>query len=86
MSVAPARGIAWVDVLPLPFPRVPTAVTMRPRSKTRAAGFLTFLGAVAAAVLAFWHGAEKKTPLFESEAHREQVLERLRQLRDATPE
>lgn len=47
---------------------------------------MTFLGALAAAVLSLWLGAEKKTPLFESEAHREQVLERLRQLRDAAPD
>lgn len=52
----------------------------------RRTGFLTFLGAIVAVVLSLWLGAEKKAPLFESEAHREQVLERLRQLRDAAPE
>lgn len=45
---------------------------------------MKFLGAIAAMVLALWLGAEKPRPLFESEAERQQALERLRNLRDAS--
>lgn len=52
----------------------------------RSTSLLTFLGAIAGLVLTLWLGAEKPSPLFKSEADREQALERLRQMRDGARE